>query len=765
MTRVSIRLNGEEKTFDGPLSLAALLGRLSLPKEKVVVELNLEIVPRTDLEARALKDGDEVEIVHFVGGGSEPKARGPAGGGALVIVESPAKCKTIHKYLGAGYEVAASMGHVVDLPKSRMGIDVEHGFEPQYIVVKEKKKTLADLKAKAKNKREIILACDPDREGEAISWHLKNALGDGKKVSRVVFHEITKDAVQEAFRHPTEINMDLVGAQQARRVLDRIVGYSLSPLLWQKVGRGLSAGRVQSVALRLVVDRERQILAFSTEEYWTIEADLKKQKGQSKTFVAKLEKVKDQKARIPDRETAEGYLEKIKGRPFVVRDVREQRKKKNPSSPFTTSKLQQAAYNLLRFPASKTMRTAQTLYEGVEIGEEGSIGLITYMRTDSVRISDGAVAEIRKLILGDFGKAYLPATPPVYRSKKRAQEAHEAIRPTSAFRRPEDIEKYLTPDQFKLYRLIWRQAVSSQMTPAVIRQETVEIAVGRRSADAAAAEDYLFKATGSQVEFAGCLVLQGRSEEEDNPLPKLKAEETLDLVKIEKHQHFTKPPARYTDASLIKALEENGIGRPSTYAPILMTLTGRDYVRREGGSLAPTELGMLVTDLLVKHFEKIMDFKFTANMEEALDRVEEGAIEWVAVVKEFYGIFDGQVALARTGMQAVKKENEPTDEVCEKCGKPMVIKWGRRGRFMSCSGWPECKNAKSISTGIACPQCREGKLVARRAKSGKGRPFYGCTRYPNCNFITNKLPSAAPSSEDGPATEPSSDASETEPTA
>ncbi len=722
---IHVKLNGEKKTFDGELTLLQMLERLTLEKEKVVVEHNLQIVPKADLAQTRLKDGDEVEIVHFVGGGAiEPHA--------LVIVESPAKCKTIFKYLGPNYEVAASMGHLIDLPKSKMGIDVDNNFEPKYIVLKDRKKTLGELKKKAKSKTEIYLACDPDREGEAISWHLKNELGSGKKVLRVIFNEITKEAVQEAFKHPSEINMDLVGAQQARRVLDRLVGYSLSPLLWQKVGRGLSAGRVQSVALRLIVDREREVRAFIPEEYWSIEAELKKAKGDTRTFAAKLEKILDEKVDIKDGKEAAGYVERIRSRAFVVKEVKAQKKKRNPSSPFTTSKLQQAAYNQLRFPASKTMRVAQTLYEGVELGDEGSVGLITYMRTDSVRISDGALKETRQLILSDYGKKYLPAEPNVYKAKKQAQEAHEAIRPTSIARRPKDVEQYLTPDQFKLYSLIWAQTVSSQMTPAVIAHETADVLAG----------DFLFRATGSQVEFLGCLAVYGRDEEEDNPLPSLVAGETLDLIKLDNYQHFTKPPARFTDASLVKALEERGIGRPSTYAPIIMTLTGRDYIRREGGSLVPTDLGILVTDLLVQHFAKVMDFEFTANMEGELDRIEEGETEWVGVVREFYDAFKGQVEAAKEQMQTVRRENEPTDEICEKCGKPMVIKWGRRGRFMSCSAWPECKNAKSIPTSVACPQCQIGKLVARRARSGRGRLFYGCSRYPECNCMVNRLPSA-----------------------
>ncbi len=733
--KIKVRLNGEKKELARELTLSELLKGLGVPVEKVVVELNLSIVPRDQLAGTSLKEGDEIEIVHFVGGGA-----GSAKPKALVIVESPAKCKTIHKYLGPNFEVTASMGHVIDLPRSRMGIDIEHNFQPQYIVVKDRKKTLTELKKKAKGKKQIYLACDPDREGEAISWHLKNQLGEGKSVYRVVFNEITKEAIQEAFKHPSEIDMNLVGAQQARRILDRLVGYSLSPLLWQKVGRGLSAGRVQSVALRLIVDREKEIRAFVPEEYWTIEALLKKKKGDPRSFTAKLEKIQDKKAEIKDEKKAGEVLAQAKSEPFVVKEVKHQKKKRNPYPPFTTSKLQQAAYNVFRFPASKTMRIAQMLYEGVEIGHEGSVGLITYMRTDSVRISGQALAEIRELVMKDYGKEYLPEKPNIYKSKKEAQEAHEAIRPTSVLRRPRDIEGYLTPDQFKLYSLIWQQAVASQMVPAIIAQVSAEIMAGQ----------CLFKASGSHVEFQGCLIVRGKEEDDDeeNLLPLLEPQEVLDLLKIDNIQHFTKPPGRFTDASLVKALEEKGIGRPSTYAPTIGTITERNYVRRESGSLIPTDLGILVTDLLVQYFSKLLDFEFTATMEDELDLVEEGKAEWPKVVKSFYDMFSEQMEHAKSQMQTVKREVEPTDEVCEKCGKPMVIKWGRRGRFMSCSGWPECKNAKSISTDVVCPQCKKGKLVARRAKSGRGRPFFGCTTYPDCNFITNRLPKEGASAED-----------------
>ncbi len=724
MSSIRIKVNGESKEFKTTLTVAELLLELSLQKEKVVVERNLEILSRDELSKAVLSDGDELEIVHFVGGGA-------AAAKALVIVESPAKCKTIHKYLGPNFEVTASMGHVIDLPRSKMGIDIENNFEPKYIVVKDRKKTLSELKKKAKGKTDLYLACDPDREGEAISWHLMTALGEGKNVRRVVFNEITKEAVQNAFKTPRDINMDLVGAQQARRVVDRLVGYSLSPLLWQKVGRGLSAGRVQSVALRLIVDQERKIRSFKAEEYWTLDAELSKEKRESRVFRATLDKIGEKKEELRNKSQSDDILAELKGAAFIVSDIKKQKKKRNPTAPFTTSKLQQASYNRFRFPASKTMRIAQTLYEGVELGEEGSVGLITYMRTDSVRVSDSALAETCQAIKSLYGKEYLPERPNVYKSKKAAQEAHEAIRPSSVIRTPKVVEQYLSTDQFKLYSLIWEQMMGSQMVPAVIAQETVEILAGR----------FTFRATGSRVEFAGFLAASGRDEEQDNPLPELTKEEHLKLHKLDGTQHFTKPPARFTDASLVKALEERGIGRPSTYAPIIATLTDRDYIRREGGSLIPTELGILVTDILVKHFSKVLDFNFTADLEEKLDLIEEGSVEWVSVVREFYTVFAEQMTLAKDGIQTVKKVHEATNEICELCGKPMVIKWGRRGRFMSCLAWPECKNAKSISTEVVCPQCKAGKLVQRKAKSGRGRPFYGCTTYPACTFIANRLPS------------------------
>lgn len=649
-------------------------------------------------------------------------------------MESPAKSKTINKFLGKEYEVKSSMGHLIDLPKSKMGIDIENDFQPQYVVIKGRQKILTELKKSAKNKKEIYLACDPDREGEAICWHLSNQLNKGQeKIRRVMFHEITPQAIQEAFKHPTKINMNKVGAQQARRVLDRLVGYSISPILWQKVGRGLSAGRVQSVALRLIVDQERRIKAFVPQEYWSIEAELQKTKGNLSPFAATLEKVGTQKAELKNKDQAQSLSAQIKKESFIVREVRELKKKRNPGAPFTTSKLQQEAFNRLRFPAAKTMRIAQQLYEGIELGDGETVGLITYMRTDSVQVSQSAMGEVREFISKKFGSSHLPPKPNFFKARKRAQEAHEAIRPTSVLRIPAGIQRYLTDDQFKLYQLIWQKFVASQMKSAIISQESVLIEAGK----------FLFRASGSRVEFDGFLAAYGGDPDAGSkPLPPLSEKEILRLITLKEEQHFTKPPARFTDASLVKALEEKGIGRPSTYAPIIQTIVTRDYVRREGGSLVPTDLGMLVTDLLLKHFAKIMDVKFTAAMEDELDQVEEGKVEWIQTVREFYGSFAKKVEMAKEKMTNVKKEVLTTDESCSQCGRPMVIKWGRRGKFLSCSAFPDCREARSISTGISCPSCKDGKLVARRARTGRGRTFYGCTRYPQCTYIAQRLPSA-----------------------
>ena len=664
----------------------------------------------------------------------------------LVIVESPAKAKTINKFLGHDYLVVSSMGHIMDLPKSRLGIEVDHDFKPEYIVIPERKKHLEALKKEA-GERTVYLAADPDREGEAICWHIKNALDNGKrKFKRVEFDEITEHAVREAFKHPREINTKLVNAQQARRILDRLVGYTLSPLLWKKVSRGLSAGRVQSVAVRLVVDREEEIKKFNAKEYWDIEADLKRKADEPKAkFRAKLDKYKGKTLEIHAKHEADHILDALKKEKFIVGDMRQTKKRKNPYPPFTTSKLQQDAFNKLKFQASKTMHVAQGLYEGVELGKEGSVGLITYMRTDSVRISKDAQADAKHYILEEFGKKYYPEKPNAYKSKKTAQEAHEAIRPTLPLRDPNSVKEYLTPDQLKLYQLIWRRFIASQMSEAAYAVMSVDIKAG----------DYLFKASATRIVFDGFTAVyevekEKEEEEAKATLPELSVDEPLDLLGLFPGQHFTKPPPRYSDGTLVKALEELGIGRPSTYAPIIYTIISRDYVIRESGYFRPTELGGIVTRLLTEHFPKILDVEFTAKMESELDGIEEGDVDWLITLRSFYSPFIHSVEKARLDMKDVKKEAVPTGELCELCGRPMVIKWGRRGKFMSCSGYPACKHAKSITTGIKCPNpgC-DGELVSRRSSRGA---FYGCTRYPKCTYITRKLPDKeAPEEKAAPA--------------
>ncbi|MFA6142949.1 MAG: type I DNA topoisomerase [Candidatus Omnitrophota bacterium] len=655
----------------------------------------------------------------------------------LVIVESPAKAKTINKFLGKNYTVVASMGHIIDLPKSKLGVDVENDFKPEYIVMKDRKKNLSALKKDAKNKEAIYLAADPDREGEAISWHIGNVLADKKlKFYRVEFDEITKDAVLNAFKHPREIDMNLVNAQQARRILDRIVGYTISPILWKKVARGLSAGRVQSVAVRLIVEREEEIKKFNPVEYWDIEAELKRKPDQSKDkFTAKLDKCKNIKVEIKSKQEADRIADTLKKETFIVADVKESKKKKNPYPPFTTSKLQQESFNKLRFSGARTMHIAQTLYEGIEISGEGSIGLITYMRTDSVRISKDAQADAHKYILTTYGKKYYPEVPNVYKSRKRAQEAHEAIRPTLPLRNPDSVKDCLSPDQLKLYTLIWNRFLASQMSPAIISQTSVDIKAG----------DYLLKTGAAKIVFDGyTAVYEIEKEKEDGDdaakakLPELSIGQVLDLLGLLPAQHFTKPSPRYSDATLVKALEELGIGRPSTYAPIIQTVTARDYVNRVSGYFHPTELGTVVSQLLMKHFPKILDVEFTAKMEDELDGIEEGETDYLMVLKAFYSPFIHSAEAAKLEMKDVKKEIGATNEICNLCGKPMIIKWGRRGKFLSCSDYPTCKNAKSITSGVKCPTpgCG-GELVQRRSVRG---PFFGCTNYPKCTYTARKLP-------------------------
>ncbi|MBN2453906.1 MAG: type I DNA topoisomerase [Candidatus Omnitrophica bacterium] len=666
---------------------------------------------------------------------------------SLVIVESPAKAKTINKFLGDKFVVTASMGHIVDLPKSKLGVDVENDFKPEYIVMKDRKKNLAALKKEAKGKAAVYLAADPDREGEAISWHLRNVLAEKeRKFYRVEFDEITKEAVTSAFKNPRDIDMHLVNAQQARRILDRIVGYTLSPLLWKKVSRGLSAGRVQSVAVRLIVEREDEIKKFNPKEYWEVLAELKrKPDAPAEKFTAKLASHKGNKVDIVRKDESDRITAELRKSIFVVEDIKESKKKKNPYPPFTTSKLQQEAFNKLRFSGARTMSIAQGLYEGVELGGEGSVGLITYMRTDSVRISKDAQADAKKYILSKFGKKFYPESPNIYKARKAAQEAHEAIRPTLPLCEPEAVKGYLTPDQLKLYTLIWNRFIASQMSPAIYAQTSVDIKAG----------DYIFKAASTRVDFEGYTAVYEAEKEKDEDdaqarakLPELSIDEPLDLLELLPSQHFTKPPPRYSDASLVKALEELGIGRPSTYAPIIQTITARDYVGREAGYFRPTELGMIVTKLLMQHFPKILDVEFTAKLEDELDGIEEGEADWVIVLKSFYSPFIHAVDKAKLEMKDVKKEVVATDEVCSVCGKPMVIKWGRRGKFMSCSDYPACKNAKSITTGVKCPTGCGGELVARKSRRGS---FFGCSRYPKCNFISKKLPDSASAKDEGKA--------------
>ena len=611
-----------------------------------------------------------------------------------------------------------------------MGVDVDNDFRPDYVIIAARKKIVSQIKKHAKSAKNVYLATDPDREGEAICWHLQNNLNTKACIYRVAFHEITEHAVKEAFAHPGSIDMNKVQAQQARRILDRLVGYNLSPLLWKKITRGLSAGRVQSVAVRFIVEREREIGHFIPKEYWEVEVELKK-KGASleETFIAKLDKIAGEKPKIENREQVDKLLTRIHKEKFIVSDIKQREKKRNPQSPYITSKLQQDAFNQLRFSAYKTMRVAQDLYEGLEIGSEGSVGLITYMRTDSVRVSAEAQEACRDYIGSRFGKEYLPAKPPQYKSRRAAQEAHEAIRPAVPLREPKTIHQYLTPDQYKLYTLIWNKFLASQMRPAIYAVTTVLVNAG----------DFLFKAIGSTLKFAGFLkIFDGAQGEEKQLIPPLEKDEELDFINLDFHQHFTQPPPRFSDASLVKILEEKGIARPSTYAPIIRTILLRDYVRRNKGYFFPTELGFTVNDLLTKHFSKILDFKFTATLEEELDEIEEGKLNWVKVIKCFYEPFIQELARAQ---KKIKKEAIPTKEICELCSRPMVIKWGRHGRFLSCSGFPDCKHARSITTEVKCPQegCN-GFLVERRTR--RGSMFYGCSNYPKCKYAANKLPQA-----------------------
>lgn len=649
----------------------------------------------------------------------------------LVIVESPAKAKTIKKYLGSGYKVVASLGHIRDLPKSKMGVDIEHDFEPQYINIKGKGETIKALKKDAQKSEKVLLATDPDREGEAISWHLSHILDlDLHEANRVTFHEITKSGVRSGMKDLRAIDMDLVDAQQARRVLDRLVGYKLSPFLWKKVGPGLSAGRVQSVAVRLIVDREEEIRAFEQEEYWSIDALLKECK-EGKIFPAKLMKKGGEKITLSNKEQADAVLSELKKEIFVVQEVKEGTRSKSPAPPFTTSTLQQEASRKLGFQAQRTMRTAQQLYEGVTVQSMGAIGLITYMRTDSVRISAEAQRAAADYIGKTYGKEFLPPKPRVFRSKKNAQDGHEAIRPSVPSLTPQQVKGSLTSDQYKLYRLIWERFIASQMANAIYNTVSVEIKAGH----------YLFQSSGYSVQFAGftTVYVEGKDEdtEEKNTLPPLTKGEELQTESLKGNQHFTQPPPRYTEASLTKALEELGIGRPSTYVPTITTIVQRNYVKREGKQLTPTQLGEITTKLMKEHFAHIVDVSFTAKIEEDFDKVAGGEMPWKESIRGFYQDFDKtlQKAEKETEGQRIQMPAEPTDEVCEKCGKPMVIKMGRYGKFMACSGYPACKNTKKIvvKTPGICPLC--GGVILKK-KSAKGRVYYGCEKNPSCSFMT-----------------------------
>jgi DNA topoisomerase-1 len=646
----------------------------------------------------------------------------------LVIVESPSKAKTLHKYLGKDYVVSSSVGHIIDLPKSRLAIDVDNNFKPEYITIRGKAKILNELKKQASGARRVLLATDPDREGEAISWHLSNALaGKNGDIKRIEFNEITEQAVREAISHPREINIDLVNAQQARRILDRIVGYYISPILWRKVKKGLSAGRVQSVALKAICDREREINDFIPEEYWDLNVDLV---HGGKTFKAQLSLYRNEKIRISSRQEVDSILDYLKDKPFIVKDVKVQERKRRPPPPFITSKLQQEAANKLGFTSQKTMIIAQQLYEGVDLSGEGSTGLITYMRTDSTRVAESALHQVRAYILDEYKAEYLPEAPNFYSNKKGAQDAHEAVRPTLVSRAPESIRQDLTRDQYRLYDLIWRRFVASQMTPEESEVTTAGIEAG----------DYLFRSTGSRVLSKGFTVLDRADKTERTTLPNLAAGDRVTVGQFLPEQHFTTPPPRYNDASLVKFLEESGIGRPSTYAPTINTLFKRYYVTRSGRQLHPTVLGALVNDIMNKHFAPLVSVDFNANMEDKLDHIEDAKTDWVGMLADFYGPFKSTVDDAEHNIEEMKGIlNEETDITCELCGRKMVKKMGKYGFFLACSGFPECRNSKSLPLG-KCPRCGAGDVIKRSSRKGKGGTFYACSNYPGCEFFTRDTP-------------------------
>ena len=683
----------------------------------------------------------------------------------LVIVESPAKARTVGRFLGSKYVAKASMGHVRDLPAGGMGVEVDDkGFHPTYKVISDKRKVVSELAKASKAASIVYLATDPDREGEAISWHLmKAAKIDESKARRVVFHEITAEAIKHAFENPRGLDENLIDAQQARRILDRLVGYRLSPVLWGKVRRGLSAGRVQSVALRLVVDRERAVLAFVPKEYWSIEAALaKRENGRGASFKADLHSIKGQKGQVevPNEVRAKEITADLEGAEYVVASVKKREAHSRPSAPFITSTLQQEASRRLRFTARRTMQIAQQLYEGLSVGEEGDVGLITYMRTDSTNVAASALSEAAAFVRKRFGPEYAPKSPRMYKKKvKGAQEAHEAIRPTSIGRQPDNIRGHLSSDQYRLYDLIWKRMLASQMSDALFDSTKVEVTADSRKSGA----QYIFRAAGSVLKFRGYRVLYmeqsedadeaaGEETEKATTLPELAESDALNCQGLTPEQHFTQPPPRFSEATLIRSLEEEGIGRPSTYAPTITTIVDRDYVQRERGRLIPTKLGMVVTDLLTAHFSDIMDIGFTARVEEELDDIANGQREWEPMLRDFYGPFDKAVERAMKEAERVPRDqiDEETDEVCEKCERPMVIKTGRFGRFLSCSGFPECRNSRPLLTriGVQCPECGSD-LVERRRRGKGGKRFYGCSSYPSCEFAANERPLRQPCPECG----------------
>lgn len=656
----------------------------------------------------------------------------------LVIVESPSKAKTIEKYLGKKYKVVASMGHVRDLPKSQMGIEVKNNFTPKYITIRGKGPVLKDLKSAAKKAKKVYLAADPDREGEAIAWHLANTLNvDVESDCRVVFNEITKDAIKESFKHPRAINMDLVDAQQARRILDRLVGYNISPLLWKKVKKGLSAGRVQSVAVRLIIEREREIQSFEPEEFWTIKTEFVKGKD---TFEASFYGVDGEKVQLTNETQVNEIIEQLKDNAFSVENVTRKERKRNPALPFTTSSLQQEAARKLNMRAKKTMMLAQQLYEGIDLGKQGTVGLITYMRTDSTRISETAQTEARTYITEAYGTEYIGAEKKKETKKSNAQDAHEAIRPTSVMRKPEELKSFLSRDQLRLYKLIWERFVASQMASAIMDTVTARLINN----------NVQFRASGSVVKFPGFMKVYVESkddgaEEKDKMLPPLEVGETVFSKDLEPKQHFTQPPPRYTEARLVRTLEELGIGRPSTYVPTLETIQKRGYVGLDNKRFVPTELGEIVIELILEFFPEIINIEFTANMEQSLDEVEEGNANWVKIVDDFYVGFEPRLEKAEKEMREVEIKDEPAGEDCELCNHPMVFKMGKYGKFMACSNFPDCRNTKPIvkEIGVTCPKCDKGQIIERRSNKKK-RLFYGCGTYPECDFVSWDKPADWP---------------------